>query len=115
MLVKNCKIHRKTPLLESLFYRKGTPTQVFSFKFLEILNSSFFYRTPQLRATAFVNLYPLGFRSVFSLCFVFLIIITYTYIQITDTCTLNKLFVLYSNKLFTVFNDSCTGITLNGF
>ena len=27
MLVKNCKIHRTTPLLESLFYRKETPTK----------------------------------------------------------------------------------------
>ena len=28
------------------FYRKETPTQVFSCEFLEIRNSSFFYRTP---------------------------------------------------------------------
>ena len=43
---KNSKIYRKRPLLESLFYRKESPTQVLSCEFLEILNNSFFYRTP---------------------------------------------------------------------
>ena len=47
-----CKIHRETPVPESLFWRpatilkKGTLAYVFSCEFYEIFNSSFFHRTP---------------------------------------------------------------------
>ena len=38
-------IHRKTPVLESLF-KKETPIQVLSYKYGKIFKTSFFYRTP---------------------------------------------------------------------
>ena len=44
--LKNRKIHRKTPVSDSLFYQKETPEQVFSCEFLGILNNRFFYKTP---------------------------------------------------------------------
>ena len=45
MFVKNPQIHRKTPMLESLFYQQET--QMFSCEFVEILNNSFFCKSPR--------------------------------------------------------------------
>ena len=43
-----CNIHRKTPVLDSLFnklYLKETPTKIFSCEYLEIFKNSIFCRT----------------------------------------------------------------------
>ena len=63
---KFCEIHRKTPVLESLFYyscsrsllpqtcnfiKKGTLAQVFPGEFCEIFQNTFFYRTPPVTAS----------------------------------------------------------------
>ena len=45
MFLKKLKNSLENTCVGVSFYRKETPTQVFSFEFLEILNNSFFYRT----------------------------------------------------------------------
>ena len=60
--LKICKIHRKTPVFESLFHKvaslkadnftkKGAPMQVFSSKYCKIFKKGFFYRTPPVAAS----------------------------------------------------------------
>ena len=41
------EIHRKTSVPETLFYKKETLPQVFSFEFCKIFMKTFFNRTPQ--------------------------------------------------------------------
>ena len=50
------KIHRKTPVPESLFYEKETLVQVFSSEFYEIFKNTFFNRTPLVAAFVHINL-----------------------------------------------------------
>ena len=40
--LKFCNGHRKTPVLESLFNKKDTPTQVFSCEYSKIYKSNFY-------------------------------------------------------------------------
>ena len=60
-VLKNRNIHRKTPVLESLFNKvagllKRDPTQVFSCKNCQILKYRFFYRTTLLAASGSISL-----------------------------------------------------------
>ena len=66
MFVKKSQNSQKNTCVRVSFYRKETPKQVLSFKFLEILNSSFFYRT-LLGHSFSLSVCPLEFRSVFPL------------------------------------------------
>ena len=58
--LKFCNGHRKTPVLESLFNKKDTPTQVFSCEYSKIYESNFLYRTSLVQLSRSV------FRKFFS-------------------------------------------------
>ena len=64
------KTHRKTPVSESLFDKKETPTQVFFCEFCDVFTNIVFYRAPpvavsRLNLSNFWNLNPNSGRSLF--------------------------------------------------
>ena len=58
-----CKLHRKTPVPESLFscnfIKKETLAKVFSCEFYEITKNTFFYRTPLVAASGCISTFVL--------------------------------------------------------
>ena len=61
---KFLKIHRKTLEENSTTLLKKTLAQVFSYEFCEIFKNIFFYRTPPVTASGFVNSYTRVFYKI---------------------------------------------------
>ena len=58
-----CKLHRKTPVPQSLFscnfIKKETLAKLFSCEFYEITKNTFFYRTPLVAASGCISTFVL--------------------------------------------------------